>query len=81
MKTKISTWGNSQGVRLSKEILQEACLYPNDVLDVKAEKGQIILSKSSRHRTLEERAAAYDGQLFLDGEFDWDEPRGREIWS
>jgi len=32
------------------------------------------------HRTLEERAAEYGGKLFLDGEFDWGEPVGREVW-
>lgn len=32
------------------------------------------------HRSLEERAAEYDGQLHLDGEFDWGEPIGRERW-
>ena len=81
MQIKISSWGNSQGVRIPKEILQEACFYPNDLLDIRAEKGQIILCKSKRHKSLEERAAAFGGQLLLDGEFDWGQPRGREDWS
>ena len=29
---------------------------------------------------LEERAAEYDGKLMLDGEYDWGDPVGREIW-
>ena len=33
-----------------------------------------------RHKTLEERAAEYDGKLMLDGEYDWGEPVGREVW-
>ena len=32
------------------------------------------------HKTLEERAAEYDGNLMLDGEYDWGEPIGREAW-
>ena len=32
------------------------------------------------HKTLEERAAEYGGRLNLDGEYDWGEPVGREIW-
>lgn len=32
------------------------------------------------HKTLEERAAEYGGELGLDGEFDWGEPVGREVW-
>ena len=43
--------------------------------------GMIMLVKPFRHRTLEERAAEYGGQLHLDGEFDWGEPVGREIWE
>ena len=33
-----------------------------------------------RHKTLEERAAEFDGKLLLDGEYDWGEPVGREVW-
>ena len=33
-----------------------------------------------KHKTLEERIAEYGGTLSLDGEFDWGEPVGREIW-
>jgi antitoxin MazE len=29
---------------------------------------------------LEERAAEYNGKLMLDGEYDWGNPVGREIW-
>ena len=28
----------------------------------------------------EERAAEYNGRLMLDGEYDWGEPVGREVW-
>ena len=31
-------------------------------------------------KTLEERVAEYGGKLDLDGEYDWGEPVGREIW-
>ena len=40
-----------------------------------------MLVKPFRHKTLEERAAAYDGRLDLDGEFDWRKPVGRETWE
>lgn len=36
--------------------------------------------KQARHKTLEERAAEYGGELPLDGEFDYGDPIGREIW-
>lgn len=33
-----------------------------------------------RHKTLEERAAEFDGKLMFDGEYDWGEPVGSEVW-
>lgn len=80
MQAQVKTWGNSQGIRIPKEALQEANVKINDVLDVRVADGMIMLVKPFRHKTLEERAAEFDGKLNLDGEFDWDEPVGREVW-
>ena len=80
MQTQVKQWGNSQGIRLSKEILEIAGILLNENLEIKAENGRIIISKPFRHRTLEERAAEYGGELILDGEYDWGEPVGREVW-
>ena len=52
----------------------------NEVLDVTVSNGVITLVKPFRHKTLEERAAEFDGKLMLDGEYDWGEPVGREVW-
>lgn len=80
MQTQVKTWGNSQGIRIPKEILQEANVVIDEMLDIKVSNGVIMLLKPFRHKTLEERAAQYGGRLNLDGEFDWGEPVGREIW-
>lgn len=80
MQTQVKIWGNSQGIRIPKEVLQEAAISVDDVLDVRVSNGMIMLVKPFRHKTLEERAAEYDGKLNLDGEFDWGEAAGREIW-
>lgn len=80
MQAQVKVWGNSQGIRLPKEILKSAGIALNDVLDVTVSNGSITLVKSFRHKTLEERAAEFDGKLMLDGEYDWDKPVGREVW-
>jgi antitoxin MazE len=80
MQAQVKEWGNSQGIRLSKEILKSAGITVNDVLDVTTSNGVITLVKPFRHKTLEERASEYDGKLMLDGEYDWGEPVGREVW-
>ncbi|MBQ7796863.1 MAG: AbrB/MazE/SpoVT family DNA-binding domain-containing protein [Lachnospiraceae bacterium] len=80
MQTQVKTWGNSQGVRLSKEVLQEAGITLNETLNISVSDGVILLTKTFKHRTLEERAAEYNGELSLDGEYDWGNPVGREAW-
>lgn len=80
MQAQVKEWGNSQGVRLPKEILKSAGIALDEVLDVIVSNGAITLAKPFRHKTLEERAAEFDGKLMLDGEYEWDEPVGREVW-
>ena len=80
MQTQVKEWGNSQGIRLPKEILKSAGIALNEVLEVTVSNGVIMLVKPFRHKTLEERAAEFDGKLMLDGEYDWGEPVGREVW-
>ena len=80
MQAQVKEWGNGQGVRLSKDILKSAGITLNDILDITVSNGIITLSKPFRHKTLEERAAEFDGRLMIDGEYDWDEPVGKEVW-
>ena len=80
MQAQVKEWGNGQGVRLSKEILKSAGITLNDILDITVSNGIITLANPFRHKTLEERAAEFDGRLMIDGEYDWDEPAGKEVW-
>ena len=80
MQTQVKEWGNSQGIRLSKDILKSAGISVNEILDVSTSNGVITLTKSFRHKTLEERAEEFGGKLMLDGEYDWGDPTGREVW-
>ncbi|MBO5551039.1 MAG: AbrB/MazE/SpoVT family DNA-binding domain-containing protein, partial [Lachnospiraceae bacterium] len=51
MQTQVKAWGNSQGIRIPKEVLQEAAISLDDVLDIKVSEGMITLVKPFRHRT------------------------------
>ncbi len=81
MQAQIKPWGNSQGIRIPKEILIESGIIVGDDVNIKVSNGTIVIEKSFRHKTLEERAAEYDGNLHLDGEFDFGEAVGREVWG
>ena len=43
MEVQLKPWGNSQGVRPPKSVLNEAGIQPDDTLTVKTENGRIIL--------------------------------------
>ena len=80
MQAQVKEWGNSQGIRLPKDVLKSAGIELNETLDVTVSNGVITLVKTFHHKTLEERAAEYNGKLMLDGEYDWGNPVGRQIW-
>ena len=54
MVVTISRWGNSLGVRLPKDALEEANLGEGDVVDVIPEHGCIALKAHDAERTLEQ---------------------------
>lgn len=80
MEVQVSAWGNSQGIRLPKTVLQEAGLELNDMLSVEVEKGKIVLYKPFRHKSLEERIQESGCELSGIGEIDWGDPQGNEVW-
>ena len=80
MQAQVKEWGNSQGIRIPKEVLKSAGIALNEILDVTVSNGVITLVKTVRHKTIEERAAEFEGKLMLDGEYEWGEPVGREAW-
>lgn len=81
METQLVKWGNGQGIRIPKLILQELDIKVNDTLSMEVRGEQIIIEKVKfKHRSLEERARTYGGKLGPYTEFDWGEPKGREVW-
>ena len=77
---QVKSWGNGQGVRFSKELLDSIGVHVDEFLDVKIEDGSIILTKTFKHKTLEERAADFNGKVGPYDEFAWGDAEGREQW-
>ena len=51
LQTAVRQWGNSTGIRLSKEVLEQSKIQVNDVLEVTtAFNGMIILQKQGRKK-------------------------------
>ncbi len=82
MLAKVQKWGNSQGVRLGKRLLDEAHLEVGDQVDVSARDGVLVLAPVRRVRgrvSLEALVAAMPREVQV-GEIDWGRPEGREEW-
>lgn len=73
----LRAWGNSQGIRIPKHILDQLQLEVSDNLDIMVQGDAIVLRKAFKHRSFEERLAAYNGEISI-CEFDWGEPMGKE---
>mgnify|MGYP001210620572 CR=1 FL=1 len=82
MVTKIQRWGNSQGLRLAKQVLEDAHLAVGDDVDVKARDGLIVIAPTRRvrgKRSLQELGSRIP-KCYKAEETDWGEPVGREAW-
>ena len=78
--SKIQKWGNSQGIRIPKKMLETLDLKVNDSISI--EEGENCL----KIKKVEEKLSNID-KLFLnyDGEYekidlDWDNEVSKEVW-
>ena len=74
----IRAWGNSQGIRITKEMMDKMGLKISDIMDVETTEDAIILRKTFRHKSFEERLAEYNNEISTI-DFDWGEPLGKEL--
>ena len=80
MEVVLQKWGNSDGIRIPSSILKSLKFKTNDVLELKVEDDKIIILKAKKQKiSLEELFKKYDGDNLVQ-DFEWDEPRGKEIW-
>ena len=82
MITQVQKWGNSQGLRLNKELLSEVEINVGDAVEVAVRDGALVVTPVHRVRgghdlrELVERIP----EDYEPGELDWGQPVGREAW-
>jgi antitoxin MazE len=82
MITKVQKWGNSQGLRLSKELLSDAHIDVGDPVAVTVQDGTLLITPARRVRgglDLEQLVARIPKD-YKPGELDSGAPVGREVW-
>lgn len=87
MEATIQRWGNSQGLRIPKILLDSLGIQENDRVELtQTECGIHIQKVTASHRTLEERLIAFYSMPIeqiprIDQkELDWGDAQGGEIW-
>jgi len=82
MVTKVQKWGNSQGLRFTKELLHEAQIEVGDEVTVSVRGGRIIVEPLTKVRgkyKLQDLISKIPkGQRSQ--ELDWGSPVGKEAW-
>jgi len=81
MMTKIKKWGNSQGLRLAKQVLEDAHISVGDEVAVTARGGLIVVAPARRvrgKRSLKKLVARIP-KNYQTKETDWGEPVGLEV--
>jgi antitoxin MazE len=82
MVTKVQKWGNSQGLRFAKEVLDEAQIGVGDQVKVSVRRGRIIVESITKVRgryQLKELVARIPKGYSAE-EAPWGAPTGKESW-
>lgn len=82
MRTKIQKWGNSQGLRFPKHVLEEARITVGDTVQVSVRAGRILIEPAAqvRGRYKLKDLVAKMPKKYKTREEDWGRPVGKEVW-
>ena len=79
MRTQVSRWGNSLGVRIPKACAEELGLAEGATVDVKVSGRNLVMEPAQREYALEELVSGITPKN-RHAETDWSAPRGKEVW-
>jgi antitoxin MazE len=82
MLARITKWGNSQGLRVSKELLAAAGIEVGEPLDVSVSDGKLVVVAARRVRGAIDLCELLQGipADYRAGESDWGPAVGGEAW-
>ncbi len=77
---KIQKWGNSQGVRIPKVILDALNWESDENVEISAKDDNIVIKKSiSNKKDIDKLFENYKG-TYTPIKVEWGTPQGKEIW-
>lgn len=80
MTTSIQKWGNSQGVRIPKMLLDAVKWSENEKVTITVYDGKLIIEKAKKEKeSIMELFENYEEE-YTPEEVDWGKPDGKEVW-
>lgn len=80
MTTSIQKWGNSQGVRIPKMLLDAVKWSENEEVTITVYDGKLIIEKAKKEKeSIMELFENYEEE-YTPEEVDWEKPEGKEVW-
>lgn len=80
MITKVQKWGNSQGIRLSKEALRKININVGDEVDIAVNDSEIVVKPLFAARKKYNLKDILPPKPVRSKEIDWGNASGLEIW-
>jgi antitoxin MazE len=79
MRTRISKWGNSLGVRIPKAFATEAGLDDGTEVEISLVAGRIVVTVATPGYLLADLVGGFETSN-RHPETDWGRPEGKELW-
>ncbi len=79
MTTTVQKWGNSQGIRIPKVLLDTLNWSDNEELILSADESRLVIEKANSRKNIKELFADFKGD-YKPIDIDWGKPVGKEIW-
>ncbi len=82
MVTKVQKWGNSQGLRIMKKLLDEARMNISDEVKISVREGRIIVEPVTKVRGRHDLKVLVSKmpKRYQTAEQVWGQPVGKEVW-
>ena len=87
MRTTLQRWGNSQGIRLPKSIIESMGMHVGApvIVEVSGDHSQITITPATESRPIRGRHRIEDlisesAPGAFSGEQDWGKAQGKEVW-
>jgi antitoxin MazE len=78
--SRVQKWGNSQGLRLPKQVLELADIAVGEEVEIAVANHQIVVRKAARPKYNLAELVSRIPKDYQAQEVDWGQPVGKEAW-